>query len=161
MLSGGKVGSMRVRPIALALSSLLLLATGLVIVLVALATGPGPDGAPLGVNDHGVSPCVAGAERDLLSVSALQCWFQARQGRWRIVSSVPTQGVLLVEVEAAEIDDAEEIAERFVASERGQYLEIMVYVQAEWAGPSTRIRRIHWTRRGGFETLEFNSSPAS
>jgi hypothetical protein len=153
---------MRVRLTAFAVSTFVLLSAGLVMVIVTVASGPVTADAPsLPATDGGIAPCVPGADRNLLSVDALQCWFQAHAGRWRILSRVSTQGVLIVEAEAAAIDDAEEIAERFVASEAGRFLEIMVYVQGETTGASTRIRRIHWTPRDGFDALEFDGAPAS
>ena len=61
--------------------------------------------------------------------------------------------LLVVQVEAMDLDDAETIAQAFVANLRAAFSEILIYAQREGA-PST-IRRVRWTATDGFETLDF------
>ena len=130
-------------------------------VLIAIALGIGLSSGCAArrtiVNDYGVTRCPAEAAGDLLSVDALQCWFAASHGRWRTLSQESHYDVLVVQVEALELGDADEIARRFVAGESRRFSEILIYAQPESHARSTRIRRIRWTRESGFEVLEFTA----
>ena len=108
--------------------------------------------------DYGIPRCAASAAGALLSADALQCWFDARHGRWRILSHVSLYDTLVVEIETLSLRDADEIATRFAAGEHGRFSEILVYARPESAGPSSRVRRVRWTRSGGFEALEYLAS---
>jgi hypothetical protein len=109
-------------------------------------------------NDYGVQRCSAAAGADLLSVDALQCWFSARHGRWRTLNRESHFDVLVVQVEASDVRDAEEIARRFVAQKRGEFTEILLYVHPERALGSAQQRRVQWTLDGGFSVLDFPES---
>ena len=109
-------------------------------------------------NDFGVARCPAGADEDPLSVNALQCWFAAPRDRWRIVSHESHYAVLVVQVEARNVRDADDIARRFVARERETFSEILVYVRPEDADAG-RTRRVRWTRDNGLETMDFRTRP--
>jgi hypothetical protein len=109
--------------------------------------------------DIGISACAAGAADDLLSVDALQCWFTAPHGRWRTLSHESHYAVLVVEVEAADIRDADRIARQFVDTERAAFSEILLYVQREGRSAGDGIRRVRWTSDRGFESLDFDTSP--
>jgi len=91
----------------------------------------------------------------LLSVDALQCWFSARHGRWRILKRESHLDVLVIQVEAFDLRDAEEIARRFVARERDAFEEVLVYVRPERLDERGRVRRVQWTREKGTEALDF------
>lgn len=150
------VAMIRVRPAVLDLATLvpgILVVTGTVLVI---TLGALADPAPRRVSpdDRGILPCPAAAHYDLLSAGALQCWFNAPNGRWRATNRVSAHGALVVEVEATTMVDAEEIARRFVIDRGGRFSEVLVYVQREWAADRT-IRRIRWTEPTGFETMEF------
>lgn len=106
-------------------------------------------------NDYGVPRCPAAAEGDVLSVDALECWFSARHGRWRTLKRESHLDVLVVEVEALDVRDAEEIARRFVTQERREFTEILLYVHPERASGRARVRRVQWTRDGGLSVLDF------
>jgi len=106
--------------------------------------------------DYGIRPCPTGADGHLLSSDALQCWFTAPSGRWRTLSHESHYAVLVVNVEAADLDDAEAIARRFVAGERATFSEILVYVQDEGRTDDDTVRRIRWTLETGFEALDFS-----
>jgi len=114
-------------------------------------------------NDYGVRPCPAAAADALLSVDALQCWFSARHGRWRTLSQESHFDVLVVQVEALDARDAEQIAGRFVAGERDKFSEILIYVNPESRVEPRRVRRVRWTPEAGMETVEFSAdeSPTS
>jgi hypothetical protein len=111
-------------------------------------------------NDYGIPRCPVGAAADLLSVNALQCWFDAPHGRWRILSHGSHYDLLVVNVEALDLSDADAIARRFAAGEGRTFSEILVYTQPEPSGNSSRIRRVRWTRDTGFEAFEFMASAA-
>ena len=130
------------------------------VVVIAFAVGSQHGVERPAADDRGIGLCPVGAEEDLLSPDALQCWFRARQGRWRTLSCVSAHGALVVEVEAADTQDAEEIAQRFATAGRDRFLEVLVYIQPESAGAAPFIRRIRWTRQEGFETLEFAGASA-
>jgi hypothetical protein len=111
-------------------------------------------------DDRGIARCPAEARNDLLSFRALQCWFDAPHGRWRTLSRVSVYGALVVEAEATDLQDADEIARQFVAAGDGRLTEALVYVQPESAADPTVIRRIRWTPRTGFEALQFTGRRA-
>ena len=118
------------------------------------ATGCGHHRAPR--SDYGIRPCPPSADGRLLSADALQCWFTAANGRWRTLSHESHYAVLVVSVEAADVRDADMIAQRFVTSERQTFSEILLYVQRELRSDGSIVRRIRWTIEGGFEALDFN-----
>jgi hypothetical protein len=106
-------------------------------------------------NDFGVNSCPPDAANALLSVDALQCWFSARHGRWRTLSQESHFDVLVVQVEAFDARDAEEIGRRFVAGERATFSEILIYVNPESRAEPRRVRRVRWTDKTGVETVDF------
>jgi len=105
--------------------------------------------------DLGIVECAAGASGALLSVDALQCWLQARHGRWRTLSHDSHFDVLVVRVEAADLRDAVDIGRAFAADQGRMFSEILVYVTEPAHGDRLRTRRVRWTRTGGIETLDF------
>lgn len=105
-------------------------------------------------NNFGVPNCPASARETLLSVDALQCWFGARHGRWRVLKHESHLDVLVVEVEAFDLRDAEEVARLFALREGGDFSEILLYVHPE-RGDRELVRRVQWTREKGIETLDF------
>lgn len=110
--------------------------------------------------EFGIPACPDQAEQDLLSSAALQCWFTASHGHWRTLNHQSHLEALVVEVEARDLRDAVEIARRVTADRKARaFSEILVYVTRP-QGRQSRIRRVRWTERTGFETLDF-ASPAS
>jgi hypothetical protein len=106
--------------------------------------------------DYGIPDCPERAERDLLSSQALQCWFTAPHGRWRTLGHQSHLEALVVEVEARDLRDAEEIARRVVDPVASAFSEVLVYVQGEPRDRRVRVRRVRWTRGTGFDTLDFS-----
>jgi hypothetical protein len=104
---------------------------------------------------RGIPACAANAAENLLAVRSLQCWFDAAHGRWRTVSHVSVYGAIVIQIEAAELLDAEEIARRFVADCGDRFLEILVYVRKDLEEAPRAVRRVQWTRREGVQTLDF------
>lgn len=102
--------------------------------------------------------CPRGEVDNYLSPSTQQCWFDSPRGRWRTLGHELHYYSLVVEVEATSFADADEIARRFVKRHGKRFTEIMVYVQEESALHTSTIRRVRWTRRAGFDTLEFEGS---
>jgi hypothetical protein len=123
--------------------------------LIALVLLVGGYSGRAGVSVEGIPPCAPGADGDLFSSDALQCWLPAPRGSWRILSIDSANGAAVITVEARNPRDATDIAERFVASASEGYSELLVYVQRR---PDPRvvqgeIIRVRWTRRRGFEEL--------
>jgi hypothetical protein len=92
-----------------------------------------------------------------MSTDALQCWFTALHGRWRFVSHGTHLEALVAEVIADDLRDAEEIARDFVASESAIYSEVLVYARVAVPESGSAMRRVRWTRAGGYDTLEFDT----
>jgi hypothetical protein len=113
------------------------------------------------VNRYGVLSCPAGAADAPLSVEALQCWSTSRHGQWRTLTHESHFDVLVVQVEAFDLRDAEEIAQRFVTSGRTKFSEILIYVQSDLRATPARIRRVRWTPESGSETIDFTAPPAT
>ena len=102
-------------------------------------------------SSYGVKPCPSSAA--LLSADALQCWLTAPRGHWRTLSTESHFDVLVVRTEAFDIRDGEDIGKRFVESYSGSFSEILMYVQPERRDGD--IRRVRWTRAGGFSSFDF------
>ena len=105
---------------------------------------------------RGIPPCPVGAEKNLLDPAALECWFKASHGLWRTRYRVWVHSVLLVNVDAANLRDAQEIAQRFVDERAGEFREIAVYVREDGAPEDAKTRRVTWTRESGdIDVLDF------
>jgi hypothetical protein len=89
----------------------------------------------------------------LLSPLALQCWFHAAHGRWRILAHDSHYDALVVDLETFDLRDAGDIARRFVADEGQTYSEILLYTRSPRS--SLLVKRIRWARNTGFEELVF------
>lgn len=110
-------------------------------------------------NDLGLPTChVVGS--DLLAADALQCWFAGQHGRWRTLSHESHYTVLVVNVEAADLRDANDVARQFVSHHKASFSEILVYVR-DAAADTRRIRRIRWTADAGFESIDFAAGTGS
>ena len=105
-------------------------------------------------------PCPAGTVDNYLLTQWQQCWFDAAHGRWRTLSDDTHYDTLVVQVEAASLADAEEIARRFVQVHGERYpLEILIYVHQESRVPPRTVRRVTWSAKSGFQTLDFEDAP--
>ena len=109
-------------------------------------------------SDLGIPACVPGAGAQLLEPPALECWFTAAHGRWRLMTQASHLEALVVDVAADDLRDAGEIARRFVTGERHRYSEIIVYAHHEPVTPASSVRRVRWTMTTGYEALDFSSS---
>lgn len=99
-------------------------------------------------------PCGSDAVDNLLSPRWQQCWFTAAGGRWRTLKHDLHYESLVVDVEAASLADAREIAERFIENQpRYKYLSLYVH-QAPASAPGP-VRRLEWARTSGFSMLDF------
>jgi hypothetical protein len=114
-------------------------------------------GAPARAGDR-IRSCPAGPVDNYLSERWQQCWFNGPHGRWRTLEHHLHYYTLVVEVEAASLADADDIARRFVDLHKEQFSEIMLYVQAASAPATSLIRRVRWTKGTRFESLEFVGS---
>jgi hypothetical protein len=106
-----------------------------------------------------IRPCPRGTVDDYLLDQWQRCWFDAANGRWRTLSDDTHYDTLVVQVEAASLADAEEIARRFVKVHGERYpLEILIYVHQETQAPTRTVRRVTWSARSGFRTLDFEDT---
>jgi hypothetical protein len=106
-----------------------------------------------------IRPCPRGTVDDYLLDQWQRCWFDAKHGHWRTLSEDTHYDTLVVQVEAANLADAEEIASRFVKAHGGRYpLEILIYVHQETKAPARKIRRVTWSAKSGFTTLDFEDT---
>jgi hypothetical protein len=142
---------------ALLVPAVTVVAGTVIIVLLGGLLNPSPSRPPF--NNRGIARCPVEGRQDLLSFHALQCWFDAPGGRWRMLSRVSVYDALIVEAEATELVDAHEIARTLAAIDQGRFAEVLVYVQRESAADPSVIRRIRWTRPTGFEALQYTGRP--
>lgn len=91
---------------------------------------------------------------------ALQCWFAARYGRWRLIDQARHLEALVVTVGVEDLRDAPEIARRFVAGEADTFTEILVYASLEPVTKGSPVRRVQWTRTGGYGVFDLPELPA-
>jgi hypothetical protein len=119
---------------------------------------PVPSFTQRGARDS-ISRCPSGEVENYLAAEWQQCWLDAAHGRWRTLNHELHYYTVIVEVEAASLADAEEIARRFADLHGDRFEEITVYVQAESAPEKSEIRRVEWSRdTKTFETLDFVGS---
>jgi hypothetical protein len=106
-----------------------------------------------------IRPCPRGTVDNYLLDQWQRCWFDAAHGHWRTLSEDTHYDTLVVQVEAANLADAEEIAGRFVKAHGDRYpLEILIYVHQETKAPARKIRRVTWSAKSGFTTLDFEDT---
>jgi hypothetical protein len=105
----------------------------------------------------GLPACPETAERDLLSHDALECWFDEDETRWRILSVVSAHRALVVRVEVADGRMSSELARRFVERAQQDFGEVLLYVYPPGSSGSRLVRRLQWTREGGYAELEFRA----
>jgi len=76
---------------------------------------------------------------------------------WTVTKTTAANYTLVVDVEAARMDQAQEIAEAIVAPVRARgYQEVLVYVHPLGRrGEATEIRRVQWTPRGGYVEIDY------
>jgi hypothetical protein len=118
----------------------------------AQAVQAGEPSAPLG---DWIPLCPPGPVTNYLTADMQQCWQEAAHGRWRTLSHELHYDVLVAEVSADSLADAEEIARRFIEVHGERFAEILLYVQQESAARPSQIRRVRWSGGPGLEALEF------
>src|SRR5687767_11629610 len=70
---------------------------------------------------------------------------------WSVTMANSAHQAMVVEVEAQHPETARAIADEIVAPMRSRgYEEILIYVRPQGGGAEAPVRRIQWTRRGGF-----------
>ena len=131
-----------------------------VLALIALGAAcsvrPAPSARPRVANDRGIPVCAAAATDDLLSYHALQCWFASPNGRWRTLGYQQVHSVLVVQVAATDVGDAEIIAQGFaIAAANRRFAELLIYVEPEIPAAGQTIRRVQWTPAGGIAVMNF------
>lgn len=97
--------------------------------------------------------CPARAIDDLRGPDALLCWFaDATFGAWHQTSNLDIHGVTIAKVIAGDRRVAMPVATRLVAQGGHDADEVLVYASDR---QETRITRVRWTRRSGYEITEF------
>jgi hypothetical protein len=110
-----------------------------------------------GVRGAADQPCAPGPVDNYMAARWQQCWFDSARGRWRTTNHEFHYDVLVVQVEATTVEDAEEITRRWVGQHRERFQEILVYVRLTSGTPST-TRRVRWTTGTGYQTLDFGTA---
>jgi hypothetical protein len=106
-----------------------------------------------------IPPCPRGPVDDYMLDQWQRCWFDGKYGHWRTLSEDTHYDTLVVQVESANLADAQEIAGRFVKAHGDRYpLEILIYVHQETKAPGKKIRRVTWSAKSGFTTLDFEDT---
>lgn len=100
-------------------------------------------------------PCGSSAVGNLLTPRWQQCWFTADGGRWRTLHHDLHYDSLVVHVEAASLDDARAIAQRFIENQP-RFKHITVYAYKEPSATPGPVRRVSWEATGGFEFLDYD-----
>jgi hypothetical protein len=103
----------------------------------------------------GIAPCPEGPVENYLAAPAQQCWYDAPHGRWRTLGHDLHYDTVVAEIEASSLDDADEIARRFVEVHGGKFGEILIYVQEASAPKIAPIRRVRWIKGAGYDRLEY------
>jgi hypothetical protein len=99
--------------------------------------------------------CPSGPVENYLAERAQKCWYDAPHGRWRTLGHDLHYQTIVAETEASSLNDADEIARRFVEVHGGKFEEILIYVQETSAPKSSLIRRVRWIKGTGYDRLEF------
>lgn len=143
------------------------LVAGVIVLVVAGLASPGcgappetqiepPPAAARRVADPPPVPnCSPAAGWSFLVRDSQNCWYHTPHGRWRVVNHEMHYDVLVARVMAEHLDVAEDVGRRFVEAHRERYREIVIFVVAETEAEPPPIRRVTWTRSGGFEYLDF------
>lgn len=113
--------------------------------------------APAGPREGRPIPtCSPASNWSYLVRDAQQCWFHTPEGRWRIVSHEMHYDVLVMRIVADRLEAAVPAAARVAEVHGERFAEILAYVETEApTGVAASIRRVRWTRAGGFEPLDF------
>jgi hypothetical protein len=99
--------------------------------------------------------CPPGPVENYLAANAQKCWFEAPHGRWRTLGHDLHYYTIVAEAEASSLEDADEIARRFVEVHGEKFEEILIYVQEVLAPKTSMIRRVRWIKGSGYDHLEY------
>lgn len=100
-------------------------------------------------------PCPSRRVDNYLVPRWQQCWFSEAGGRWRTLDHTLHYSVLVVQVEATNLDLAGAIARRFVERHGERFdEEILIYVHQAPATASGPTRRVSWTPNRGYQVLD-------
>ncbi|MBI2828117.1 MAG: hypothetical protein HYX77_02445 [Acidobacteria bacterium] len=79
---------------------------------------------------------------------------------WIVTKANSAHHAMVVEVEARRLDEARAIAIQIVKPLRSRgYQEILIYVRRPRSGVDDALRRIQWTRSGGFVETAYDALP--
>ena len=82
------------------------------------------------------------------------------EDRWSVTMANSAHHAMVVEIDAQNPETARAIAEEVVAPMRSRgYEEILIYVRPQGGGPEASVRRIQWTRNGGFVETMYTGGP--
>jgi hypothetical protein len=102
-----------------------------------------------------VPACPTGPVDNYLAEKAQKCWHEAPHGRWRTLGHDLHYYTIVAEAEASSLEDADEIARRFVELHGDKFQEILIYVQEILAPKTSLIRRVRWIKGSGYDRLEY------
>ena len=97
----------------------------------------------------------------VIALSGVMLYLSARPFRaipaWTVTKATAANHTMVVDVDAARLDQALEIAEEIVAPVRSRgYQEVLVYVHPLGRhDATTEIRRVQWTPRGGYVETDY------
>ena len=84
----------------------------------------------------------------------------ARTESWTVTTATSAQQMLVVEVQALHLEDAQEIAYQIVAPVLAKgYREILIYVHPPGGFSDGPMRRVQWTPGGGYVESIFAALP--
>jgi hypothetical protein len=103
----------------------------------------------------GFRACSPGPVENYLAAKAQRCWYEALHGRWRTLGHDLHYNTIVAETEASSLNDADEIARRFVEVHGEKFEEILIYVQEAAAPKTSPIMRVRWIKGSGYDRLKY------
>lgn len=82
-----------------------------------------------------------------------------RQRRWAVSRVYAADRIMIVEAEAERPEDALQIAAEMMASYGALYDEVLLYVRRFGGSDQMPVRRVQWTKRGGYAEITIRPSP--
>jgi hypothetical protein len=73
---------------------------------------------------------------------------------WRLLGATSAERMLVLEVETARAAEAVAIAQQLTEPYKDRYDEVLVLIFEPGDEPRLPRRRVQWTRKGGYRTLE-------
>lgn len=78
---------------------------------------------------------------------------------WVVTRATSVHHVMVVDLAAEHPESARQIAADVVAPVQDRYDELLIYVRALDRARDPRVRRIQWTRMGGYVERQYDDAP--